>query len=40
MSTVRSDEAVNRCTEEEKEIRRIKYLIVHLYVMYIKLRGW
>ena len=37
MSSVRPGEAVNGCTEERKEI---KYLIIHLYIMYIYLCGW
>ena len=35
MSTVRPGEAVNGCTEERKEIRRIQYSIAYLYIMYI-----
>ena len=35
MSTVRLGEAVNECSEVRKEIRKIKYLIVHLYIMLI-----
>ena len=35
MSTVRPGEAVNGCSEVRKEIRKIKYLIVHLCSMLI-----
>ena len=36
MSTVRQGEAVNGCTEERKEIRRIKYLLfIYIYILYI-----
>ena len=34
MSTVGPDEAVNGCTEERKQIRRMKYFIVYLYIVY------
>ena len=39
MSTVRPCEVVNGCTDERKEIRRMKYLIVYFYIVYTYLYG-